>query len=143
MFRKGWKAGLLISALAVTLAGGACGDDSTTSNAKSTIQTSATKATTALTGSGTAVSGSVTAASGAKMVQKDLAFTPAKLTVKTGETVTFTNDDAALHTVVINGKNESGTMKKGDTFQWKAPSSGTYKITCDFHPEMHAEITVS
>jgi plastocyanin len=120
----------------------ACSDDDS-SGAKSTVQSSATKVATAVTGAGTAVSGSVTAASGAKIDQKDLAFKPDKLSVKVGETVTFTNQDDALHTVVINGKNESGTQKKGDTFKWKAPSAGTYKITCEFHPDMHAEITVS
>jgi plastocyanin len=140
-----WTGWLLAPALLLTFVAGACGEDgnTTTDNAKSTIQSAATKVTTAVTGAGTNVSGSVTAASSAKIEQKDLSFKPDQLSVKTGETVTFTNNDAALHTVVINGKNESGTMKTGDTFQWKSPSAGTYKVTCAFHPEMHAEITVN
>lgn len=137
-----WIKVCLAPAMVSVLLLAACGDDDNTA-AKNTVQTSATKVATAVTGAGSAVSGSVTAAAGAKVEQKDLAFKPDKLSVKSGATVTFTNEDEALHTVVINGKNESGTQKKGDTFTWKAPSAGTYKITCEFHPDMKAEITVS
>lgn len=82
------------------------------------------------------------AASGVEIDQDNLAFSPGKVTVKSGETVTFKNAESALHTVDINGKNESGNMKKGAIFQWTAGAPGTYKITCDYHPQMNATITV-
>lgn len=75
--------------------------------------------------------------------QNGLAFKPAKLTVKVGEKVYFKNSESALHTVTINGKTESGNMKKGDIFTWTPPAAGVYKITCDFHPQMNATITVN
>jgi plastocyanin len=74
--------------------------------------------------------------------QADLAFKPDKLTVSSGSTVYFKNSDSALHTVNVNGKNESGTMKKGAIFAWTPARAGTYKLTCDFHPQMNATITV-
>ena len=54
----------------------------------------------------------------------------------------FKNSESALHTVTINGKNESGNMRKGDLFSWTAGAAGEYKITCDYHPQMNATITV-
>lgn len=75
--------------------------------------------------------------------QDNLTFKPARLTVKLGEEVTFKNSETAVHTVNINGKNESGTMKKGDVLNWTPPAVGDYKITCDFHPQMKATVTVT
>lgn len=74
--------------------------------------------------------------------QKDLKFIPAKITVNSGEKVYFKNSETALHTVTINGKNESGNMKKDQVFEWTPPAAGEYKITCDFHPQMKSTITV-
>lgn len=79
----------------------------------------------------------------AEIDQDNLKFTPSSLTVASGEVVTFKNSETAVHTVTINGKNESGTMKKDATFLWTPPAPGTYKITCDYHPQMKATVTVS
>lgn len=78
----------------------------------------------------------------AEIDQKDLQFVPNKVTIKAGQTVLFKSSDTALHTVDIDGKNLSGNMKKGDTFYWTAPKAGNYKVTCDYHPQMTATITV-
>jgi plastocyanin len=74
--------------------------------------------------------------------QDKLTFKPEKLTVKLDQKVTFTNSESAIHTVTINGKNQSGSMKKGDQFAWTPPGAGVYKVTCDFHPQMSATVTV-
>lgn len=74
--------------------------------------------------------------------QENLKFVPGKVTVTKDETVYFQNSETAIHTVTINGKNESGTMKKDDLFKWTPPAAGEYKITCEFHPQMKATITV-
>jgi plastocyanin len=90
--------------------------------------------------------GSVTAqavpAGAPEVNQADLAFKPEKLTVAAGTTVYFKNSDSAIHTVNVNGKNESGTMKKGAIFAWTPATAGTYKLTCDYHPQMNASIFV-
>jgi plastocyanin len=80
---------------------------------------------------------------GAPLISQDnLKFSPNKLTVKSGGIVYFHNAETALHTVTINGKNESGNMKKDDVYQWTAGAAGEYKITCDIHPQMKATVTV-
>ena len=62
--------------------------------------------------------------------------------MKVGDIVYFKNSETALHTVTIEGKNESGNMKKDAVFTWTPKTAGEYKITCDFHPQMKATITV-
>ncbi|MBE7519898.1 MAG: cupredoxin domain-containing protein [Thermoflexaceae bacterium] len=80
---------------------------------------------------------------GAPMVdQDDLTFIPNKLTVKVGEKVYFKNSETAIHTVTINSKNVSGNMKENDVVIWIPEKSGDYKVTCDYHPQMKATITV-
>ena len=74
--------------------------------------------------------------------QNNLKFSPKELTVASGEQIYFKNSETTVHTVTINGKNESGTMKHDDVFTWTAAAAGTYKITCEFHPQMKATLTV-
>lgn len=74
--------------------------------------------------------------------QRDLAFKPGSATIDAGQKVYFQNSETALHTVSINGKDESGNMKRGAVFVWTFASPGSYKITCEYHPQMHATITV-
>jgi plastocyanin len=81
-------------------------------------------------------------AGAAEIDQSDLAFKPDKVTVKVGQVLYFKNSEPTLHTVTIEGKNVSGTMKKGSILAWTAPAAGTYKVTCDYHPQMHATVTV-
>lgn len=81
---------------------------------------------------------------GAPFVDQDnLQFTPRELTVQAGEKVYFQNSETALHTVNINGTNESGTMRRNDVFTWTFEQPGEYKISCDFHAKMKSTITVS
>ena len=81
---------------------------------------------------------------GAPFVDQDnLKFIPTELTVKVGDKVYFKNSETALHTVTINGVDESGNMKKDDLFIFEFPAVGEYKITCEYHPQMKATITVT
>lgn len=74
--------------------------------------------------------------------QQNLQFIPAVVNVKVGESVLIKNSEAALHTGNINDKNVTGTMKQGAEVLWTATAAGTYEVTCDFHPNMHAKIVV-
>jgi plastocyanin len=124
------------AAVAIGLLGAACGGDDSGTKATATVQTGGSPAASSTAG--------VTIPSGAPEVDQDnLAFKPGKLTAKANEKVYFKNSESALHTVTINGKNESGNMRKGDVFVWTAPATaGEYKVTCDYHPQMKATITV-
>lgn len=80
---------------------------------------------------------------GAPLLDQDnLAFMPEELSVTAGSPVYIKNSEAAVHTVTVEGKNVSGVMRKDDMLAWIPPSAGAYRITCDYHPQMRATITV-
>jgi plastocyanin len=72
-------------------------------------------------------------------------FQPKKVTVKKGGTVTFTNNDAAPHTVSpAKGANFAGTgrLLKGETKTVQFDQPGTQEYLCDFHPSMKGTVEV-
>ncbi|MBA4180594.1 MAG: hypothetical protein C0506_08410 [Anaerolinea sp.] len=79
----------------------------------------------------------------AEIDQKDMAFVPARVSVKVGEAVLIKNSETAIHTGNVNGKNITGNMKKGDSVAWTAKEPGEYAVTCDYHPQMKATIVVT
>jgi plastocyanin len=87
---------------------------------------------------------------GAQVGMKDIQFDPKDITVKAGETITFTNDEAVAHDVHKTsgpGKDfasgPTGGMQEGDTFKLTLDQPGTYDYVCDVHaPGMAGTITV-
>ena len=75
---------------------------------------------------------------------KDFAFNPQTLTVKSGETVTWTNRDEEPHTVVSVGKKfkKSTALDTDQTFAITAGEPGTYAYFCSVHPKMTGAIVV-
>jgi plastocyanin len=87
--------------------------------------------------------GDVSTSSGTGVTIKDFAFSPAMLTVAVGETVTWTNEDTAAHTVTADdGTFDSGRLATGETFTETFDTAGTYAYHCTMHPGMVAEIVV-
>jgi plastocyanin len=82
---------------------------------------------------------------GSPFIDQDaLRFIPTSLTVSPGQRIYFKNSETALHTVTIEGENISGNMRKDEIFIWDAPVAlGQYRVTCDYHPQMRATITVA
>lgn len=72
---------------------------------------------------------------------KNFAFSPAVLSIKTGDTVIWTNNDSSLHSV--NGIGfESNDMGKGQSYSYTFTSSGTFDYICKIHPSMKGQIIV-
>ena len=69
-------------------------------------------------------------------------FEPAQLTVKVGQTVTWTNRDDIPHTVVCAGKFRSKTMDTDGTFSFTFTAAGEYKYFCSLHPHMTGMVKV-
>lgn len=69
-------------------------------------------------------------------------FAPAQLTVRVGQTVTWTNRDDIPHTVVCAGKFRSKTMDTDGTFSFTFTSAGEYKYFCSLHPHMTGAVKV-
>ena len=74
----------------------------------------------------------------------NIAFNPANLTVKTGTTVTWTNQDLVPHTATGTdpGQLQSGTIQPGEAFSQRFDTPGTIDYVCEFHPSMKATLTI-
>lgn len=74
---------------------------------------------------------------------KDMAFTPATITVAPGTTIRWTNKDAAGHTVTsTTGIFDSGSIGGDGTFSLKFDSTGTFPYYCIVHPGMKGTVIV-
>jgi len=75
----------------------------------------------------------------------NFAFSPASLSIKTGDTVIWTNQDSVAHTVISDSGSEisSTSLSNGATYSHTFTKSGTYKYHCSIHPSMHGTITVA
>ena len=100
----------------------------------------------AIQASATAQTAAATAAALALPVQdviiKDLAFSPATLTVKPGTTIVWRNFDRVQHQVT-GGEFDSGRIHGGFHWAQLMGRPGLYQFICSFHPTMRAEVTVS
>lgn len=87
------------------------------------------------------------AATGAVAVDiANFAFAPATIDVKVGDTVTWTNNDSAPHTVTQKPSGsgfQSGTLQPGETFEYTFDTAGTYDYYCEFHAGMRGQVVVS
>jgi len=74
---------------------------------------------------------------------QNYAFSPGTLTVPSGTTVTWMNNDNVDHTVVsTTGTFTSGTLAKGQSYTYTFTTPGTYDYTCSIHPSMKGTIIV-
>ncbi len=81
--------------------------------------------------------------SGNNVYIQNYAFNPASLTVKAGDTVTWTNKDSVSHTVTSDtGLFGSSPLANGQTFSYTFTTAGSYAYTCSIHPAMHGTIIV-
>jgi len=78
---------------------------------------------------------------GATVVIKDFAFTPATVTIKAGETVTWRNEDGVPHDATGDGFT-SGSISQGQSYTRKFDKRGTYTYVCSVHPSMAAATVV-
>jgi amicyanin len=73
----------------------------------------------------------------------DFAFAPATLTIAAGDTVTWTNEDAMIHTATsVNGAFDSGDLEEGESYSLTFTTPGTYDYLCTPHPTMTGRIVV-
>lgn len=75
---------------------------------------------------------------------KNFAYAPATLTVRTGATVRFVNDDGEAHTVTAGAKTfDSGGLDSGDVWSYRFTQAGTYPYFCAVHPYMRGTVVVT
>ena len=70
-------------------------------------------------------------------------FTPERLTVKAGTTVTWTNHDDIPHSVASKERLiKSKVMDTDESYSFTFPTPGEYTYFCSLHPHMTATIVV-
>lgn len=86
----------------------------------------------------------------------DTAYSPNPINVKVGQTVVWTNDDSAFHTVTsgtvggadVGKEFDSGLAgptaltTKGKTFEHKFDAAGEFPYHCTLHPAMVGKVVV-
>jgi plastocyanin len=75
---------------------------------------------------------------------KNFAFDPPAITIRAGQTLSWTNDDVVPHTATADGKTwDSGQMAPGRSYTVTVTKPGMYEYTCSNHPFMRAKVTVT
>jgi plastocyanin len=95
---------------------------------------------------------SISIVSGSSAPNNPKFYDPSPANVAVGTTVTWTNNDATLHTVYSGTPDDSANggklfqstyMAKGQTFEHKFDTAGTFDYYCTLHPFMIGKIVVS
>jgi plastocyanin len=73
---------------------------------------------------------------------KNMAFVPKEITITSGDTVNWVNDDPMLHDVDLGSLGKSPEMKKGGTYSMTFGQPGRYDYDCDIHPGMAGTVIV-
>lgn len=74
---------------------------------------------------------------------RDESFIPATLTVNTGQTVTFVNDDDDAHTATADDRAwDSDGLNRGEHWSHVFTTAGKITYHCTVHPNMHGTIVV-
>ena len=117
---------LILACLALGLVAAGCGDDDGGDSGGGSASTTEEPAA----GGG----------GGAQVGMQNIQFDPRDITVKAGETITFTNDEAVPHDVHKTSgpgddfsSGDTGGMQEGDTFELKLDQPGKYDYVCKVH----------
>ena len=80
---------------------------------------------------------------GAAVVIDNFVFSPGRLTIKPGTTVTWTNRDDIPHTVASATRAfKSKAMDTDESFSFTFSTPGEYAYFCSLHPHMTGTIVV-
>jgi len=124
----------LLALLAGALAASACGGGS---------KEKATPAATSPAGTPKATQAATTPeAEGASVEIKNFAFEPKTVTIKVGQTVTWTNQDSTTHTVTGDGGIDSDGLSKGKSYSKTFDTEGAFDYHCSPHPQMTGQVIV-
>jgi amicyanin len=77
----------------------------------------------------------------ASVTIRNFAFSPATVTVRVGETVTWTNADSVVHNAAGNGF-RTPLLERGQSASYTFTRPGTYRYHCDPHPFMRGTVVV-
>ena len=78
------------------------------------------------------------------VVIRDFAFSPADITIKVGDTITWINEDTAQHSVWdLNDAFDTGLLAPGQSASLTFNGAGTFSYRCRPHGNMRGTITIT
>jgi len=81
------------------------------------------------------------------VVINNFAFSPQQITVRTGTTVTWINQDSVTHQPVADSAAligmGSAPLNTGDSYSYTFTQTGTWNYHCNIHPEMTGTVVVT
>jgi glucose/arabinose dehydrogenase/plastocyanin len=81
-------------------------------------------------------------ASGVITIQ-NYSFSPSSITISKGDTVTWQNNDSAIHRIVADDNSfDLGDVSNSGTSKYIFDKAGTYSYHCSIHPEMKGVVVV-
>ena len=75
---------------------------------------------------------------------KSYSFSPLTITIKSGDSITWTNLDSAPHTVTSDSGSEldSESFSNGNSYSHTFTTAGTYEYYCNIHTSMKGTVIV-
>jgi plastocyanin len=74
---------------------------------------------------------------------RNLAFSPASISVPAGTTVTWTNQDTPPHDVTFADGEHSERLDTGATYERTFAATGSFDYVCSIHPQMNGRVVVT
>jgi len=116
------------------LALAACGDSNSSSSSSSGKKKKKKSSTTSTAG-------------GPGVVMQNIQFDPSSVSVKAGNTVTWTNNESVQHDVTADDgsfkSGQPGGMKQGDKYEHAFDKAGSFAYKCTIHPNMTGTVEVT
>ena len=78
-----------------------------------------------------------------RISQKNRRFDPGEISLRAGDTLTFTNNDEFIHQMYADGLFDSDEKKPGQTLTEAFPRAGTFEVRCHIHPKMKLAVKVN
>lgn len=86
---------------------------------------------------------SIQPVSGNSVTISNYAYSPSTITVKVGDTVTWTNQDSVQHSATADDKSwDTGLLAQGKSGSVTFSKAGTFTYHCSIHPMMHGTVIV-
>lgn len=74
---------------------------------------------------------------------QNFAFSPASITIKAGQSITWTNEDSIGHSATADDNSwDTGVLSQGQSKSITFAKAGTYTYHCSVHPNMKATVIV-
>ena len=77
------------------------------------------------------------------IVQQGRSFHPGEVTIRKGDTLTFTNNDEFIHQMYSDGLFDSDERVPGQTLTQAFTQTGTFEVHCHIHPKMKLAVHVN